>query len=429
MKGSLSKMGFNTLLLKITSLNGVAVIIQILGGLVTSKLIAIYLGERGMAVMGYMRNFLTATQAAGSLGFGSGVIALVAQQKKKNESLSSLFSTAFFLSMAATIVIATVLFLGANYWNSLVFKQEGVFAFVFKYLAIALPFITVNGLLVSYINGLSQYKKIVWINIVTNLVGLGLAIYLIIFVGIKGALTALVAAPALALLVTLVFLVNNNTSRIQLAFQKINRVQVKQLGSFTIMAVFSAIVLPIVFIAIRQHITENAGYWDAMTRISDYYLKFVTTLMTLYILPQLAKATSHLEFRREIFDFYKTILPLFGVGVLLIYFFRVPIIKLVFLDDFLSMQGIFKWQLLGDFFKVASIVIGYQIIAKNKLKLFLITEIISIIVIYLASVYFIKFYGFIGAAMGHCLTYFVHLCMLLFIFRRPLFGNLNSINE
>ena len=268
MKGVFSKLRFNTVLLKITSLNGVAVILQILGGLVTSKLIAIYLGERGMAIMGYMRNFLTSTQAAGSLGFGSGVIALVAKQKKNSRNLSSLLSTAFFLSLGATFIISLLLFFGADYWNTFVFKATGNYTFIFKYLAIALPLITVNGLLVSYLNGLSHYKKIVWINIVTNLIGLILAISLIVYMGIKGALTALVIAPAIAIVVSLFFLLKHNEEAVHLAIQNIKRKQVRQLGSYTIMAVSSAIVLPIIFISIRQHITENAGYWDAMTRIS-----------------------------------------------------------------------------------------------------------------------------------------------------------------
>lgn len=434
MKGILSKIGANTLLLKITSLNGVAVILQILGGLITSKLIAIYLGERGMAVLGYMRNFLTSAKAAGSLGFGSGVIAMVAQGKKNNETLNGLLSTAAVLSMAVSLAIALTLFFGADYWNSLVFKDEGNFANIFKYLAFSLPFMTANTLLVSYINGQSKYKKIVWINIVANLIGLSLTVSLIIYVGIKGALIAIILSPAVALFVTLGFLVGKHREAIQLRFKKVNIKDARRLGSYTIMAVFSAIILPLVYIAIRQEIVtqegiDQAGYWDAMTRISDYYLKFVATLMTLYILPQLAKATTNSAFRKEIGDFYKTILPLFGVGVILIYMLRVPIIKLLFTQDFVAMEGIFKWQLLGDFFKVASIVIGYQIIAKNMLKLFLITEVISLVVIYAASIYFVKTYGFEGAAMGHCVAYLVHLCLLLFIFRKPLLGRLPITHE
>ncbi len=428
------RLGVNTLLLKITSLNGVAVVLQIIGGLVTSKLIAIYLGERGMALLGYMRNFLTATQASGSLGFANGVTALVAKHKEKNTSLSGLLSTATFVSIGITLLISGGLFLGADYWNTIVFKNEGDFVFIFTYLGIALPFITANGLLVAYINGLSKYKKIVWINIVASFLGLILSVNLIIYVGIKGALTALVITPALAFVVTLIFLFGQHKKTINVKLHQVNMSDAKQLGSYTIMAFFSAIILPLVYIGIRQHIVDSegiiqAGYWDAMTRISDYYLKFVATLMTLYLLPQLAKTTTNTGFRKEVFGFYKTILPLFALGLFLVFFLRNFIIQLIYTENFLAMEAIFKWQLLGDFFKIASIVIGYQIISKNMLKLFLITEIISLVMIYFASVYFVKTYGFEGAAMGHCLTYFVHLCMLLFIFRKPLFGKLNLLDE
>ena len=434
MKGYLHKLGLNTLLLKITSLNAVGVLLQIIGGLVTSKLIAIYLGERGMALMGYMRNFLTSVQAGSSLGFGKGVISYVAKNNETPGKLKTILSTATILSAFATVIISLILYLFADYCNALVFKGEGDFSFVFKYLAIALPFITANGLLVAYINGLSKYKKIVWINIITNLIGLALSISLIVSYGVRGALLALIISPAIAFLVTLFFFVKGKVLKNEIVFGSIRWEAVRSLGSYTLMAIFSAMVLPVVFIAIRQEIVlqegiEQAGYWDAMTRISDYYLKFVATLMTLYILPQLAKATTDSAFRKEIFDFYKAILPLFGLGVLLIYFLRVPIIRLIFTEDFLGMEGIFKWQLLGDFFKVASIVVGYQIIAKNMLKLFLITEIISLILIYATSTYFISIYGFEGASMGHCLSYFIHLCMLLFIFRRPLFGRLKLEDE
>lgn len=434
MKGALDRLGVNTLLLKITSLNGVSVILQILGGLITSKLVAIYLGERGMALLGYMRNFFTSTTAAGSLGFGSGVVSMVAKRKKENASLNDLLSTAALWSMVVTFVISGVLFFGADHWNTIVFKDEGAFSDVFIYLAAALPFITINGLLVSYVNGLSRYKKIVWINIVANLIGLIITITLILNVGIKGALIALIVSPAVALGVTLLFVFKRYGGDVNLQLKKVNFKDAKKLGSYTIMALFSAIILPIIYIAIRQYIVtqegiEQAGYWDAMTRISDYYLKFVVTLMTLYILPQLAKATSNAAFRKEIVDFYKTILPLFALGIVGIYLLRKPIIRLIFTQDFLAMESIFQWQLLGDFFKVASIVIGYQIIAKNMLRLFLITEIISLVIIYFASIYFIKSYGFEGAAMGHCVAYFVHLCMLLFIFRKPLFGPLNPTDE
>lgn len=419
----------SNVLLKITSFNAVSVILQIIGGLVTSKLIAIYLGERGMALLGYLRNFMTSAQSAGNLGLSNGIVKYVASDKENDGVLSRLLSTAVLLSIGATLVVSLVLYFGASYWNAQVFGTDVVYIYVFKFLAFALPFITANGILISVINGQSAYKKVVKINIVANLIGLAITISLIISLGIKGALTALIIGPAAAFFVTLVSLGKEGQVLKKIQWSGFQSTAARKLGSYTIMAVFSMVVLPVVYIAIRRAIGEGAGYWDAMTRISDYYFKFVATLMTLYILPQLAKAKTDKAFRTEIFGFYKTILPLFAAGLLLIFLLRSFIVELIYTEEFLPMTSLFKWQLLGDLCKVASIVVGYQIIAKNNLKLFLITEIISLAVIYISSMYFVENYGYEGAAMGHCFSYCIHLLLLLFIFRKPLFGKIIETRE
>ena len=419
----------NNLLLKVTSFNAVSVVIQILGGLITSKLIAIYLGERGMALLGYLRNFITSSQAAGNLGFSNGIIKFVASEKEKNSSLSKLLSTAIVLSAIATIVISIVLFIGASYWNNQIFGASQDYMYVFKLLAVALPFITANGILLSIINGQSAYKKIVKINIISHLVGLIITVSFITTLGIQGALCALIIGPAIAFVITIIALGKEGALLKNISWSTVDISSVRKLGSYTIMALFSMIVLPVVYIAIRKEIGDGAGYWDAMTRISDYYLKFVATLMTLYILPQLAKVSTDVSFRKEIFGFYKTVLPLFGVGLIVIYVLRDFIVSTIFTEAFMPMTTLFKWQLLGDFFKVASIVIGYQIVATNNLKLFLITEIISLLVIYTSGIYFVRNFGYEGASMGHCLSYMIHLLVLLFIFKKPLFGKITEINE
>jgi len=416
----------NNLLLKITSFNAISVGLQILGGLITSKLIAIYLGERGMALLGYLRNFMTTTQAAGNLGLSNGIVKYVATGEEERHPLSKLLSTAVIVSLIATIIVSTILYVGAAYFNTQIFGGGAQYTYVFKWLAIALPFITLNGILLAVINGQSAYKKVVKIQIFSNLIGLAITILSIIYYGVQGALVALVVSPAVILVITLVALGKEGSVLKNVSFLKFDRGALRKLGSYTLMALFSMIVLPLVYIAIRREIGEGAGYWDAMTRVSDYYFKFVATLMTLYILPQLSKATTNSAFRKEIFGFYKTILPLFGLGLLLIYFLRSFIVQLLFTEDFMPMTSLFKWQLLGDFFKVASLVIGYQIIAKNNLKLFLITEVISLVIIYTSGIYFVQNFGAEGATMGHCLSYFMHLLVLLFIFRESLFTKTNE---
>ena len=430
MLGKVRQLISKNTLLKISSYNSIGVVLKILGGLITSKIIAVYLGERGMALMGYLRNFLSTVQTTGSLGYGTGIIKYVASQKGDAFKVASVLSTAVILSALATLVVALLLFCGADFWNDQLFGSGNDYGHIFKYLAVALPFIVANGILIAIINGHSAYKKVVIINIITNLLGIAATVSLIITLHISGALLAIILAPVIGLFVTLFFLGKETSLLKNIKIQAINRDSVKKLSSYTLMSIFSMIVLPIVYIAIRNEIVavedlKSAGYWDGMVRISDYYFRFIATLLTLYILPQLAKANTMLAFRKEVFGFYKTILPLFCIGLIGIYLLRAFVVRLIFTEDFLPMLPIFKWQLAGDVFKVASIVIGYQIIAKNMLKLFLITEIISLIVIYLTSVFFVRAYGFEGAAIGHLVSYAVHLMMLLFIFRKSLFSKIS----
>ena len=45
-------------------------------------------------------------------------------------------------------------------------------------------------------------------------------------------------------------------------------------------------------------------------------------------------------------------------------------------EDFLAMKPLFKWQLLGDFIKIALVIIAHQFFAKKMVKQFIVTELI-----------------------------------------------------
>ena len=193
------------------------------------------------------------------------------------------------------------------------------------------------------------------------------------------------------------------------------------------MAIFSAILLPLVAIAIRSYISDTvglkeAGFWESMNRISKYYLMFVSSLLTLYILPRLSEIDNVKDFRKEVFSFYKTIIPIFGAGLLGIYILRKYIVLLVFSEEFDPVENLFLWQLLGDFVKVLSIVIAYQFLAKKMFWHYIITEAFSVIILYFTSIYFIDIYGVKGANIAHFVTYVLYYGLILLIFSSSLFG-------
>ena len=174
---------------------------------------------------------------------------------------------------------------------------------------------------------------------------------------------------------------------------------------------------------------NSAGYWEAMNRISTYYLMFVNSLMTLYFLPRFSEITDKKEFRTEVFSFYKNIAPVFGLGLLVIYLLKPFLIILFLTEDFLPVKELFGWQLLGDFVKILSVLIAYNFIAKRMFWHFIITELFLVFITYFTSLYFVDIYGVVGANIAHFVSYVMYFIIILIIFSSSLFGVIQEPNE
>jgi len=156
---------------------------------------------------------------------------------------------------------------------------------------------------------------------------------------------------------------------------------------------------------------------------------FINSLMTLYILPRFAEINSKGEFRKEVFSFYKTIMPVFIVLLAIIYFSRSILINILFTEDFRPVEDLFGYQILGDIMRVLSMVIAYQFLAKKMFAHFIILEIFLFITMYFSSIYLIDEFGLKGAVMGHCLSYIMYFGIILLIFGSSLFGVLNEVSK
>jgi len=118
-------------------------------------------------------------------------------------------------------------------------------------------------------------------------------------------LIAVVVTPVIQCLVAMViwWRLKKEVSLRQLLKQGFSLDRFKPLMSYSGMALLSALLIPVTFIAVRQDIRftigdETAGNWEGLQRISGYYMMFVTTLVSLYVLPQLSKDFSHRNFRK-----------------------------------------------------------------------------------------------------------------------------------
>lgn len=417
----------SNVLLKVASLNSVSVLIRIVAGFLTSKAIAIYVGAEGMALIGNLRNFLSSMQSLSILGLYEGVVKYIAEFKNNTKELSKSLSTAFYAGFIATVLVSFTCYLQADAINNYLFSLHYDYAFAIRILALALPFFSLNMFSFSILNGFSKFRIIIVINIIGQILGLVITLFLIWQSRIDGALIAVAISESLIFLITLVGIVNQRSLMPLIKVKSISVKFIKRYSSYSIMALFSAILLPLVALAVRTYIIENvglkeAGFWEAMTRISKYYLMFISTLLSLYILPRFSEIDTIKEFREEVFNFYKTIIPIFGAGLLVIYLLRSPIVSLVLSKEFEPVEGLFFWQLLGDFIKVLSTVIAYQFLAKKMFWHYIITEAFSVIILYVSSVYFIDLFGVKGVVIAHFVNYVLYFAVILLIFYSSLFG-------
>jgi PST family polysaccharide transporter len=415
-------------------LNSAAIITKIIAGILTSKAIAFFIGVEGMALIGNLRNFLGVIQSISILGIYKGLVKTIAQFKDDSINLSKTISTAYYLCFFSTLIASFLCYYNAQLINNVLFSTYYDFAYIIKVMALALPFYSLNMMSFSIMNGFSNYKMLLIINIIGQILGLLVTLLLIYQHRLDGALIAAVIAPSLIFLITLVGIVNRRNLMTAIKIDHISLKVVKLFGPYAAMAVVTAVALPLISICIRNYISseigiKEAGYWEAMNRISNYYLMFIISIITLYIVPKFSKIITKAEFKKEIFSFYKSVMPIFGLGLVVLYFLKPFLVPLIFSREFKPVENLFFWQLLGDFVKVLTLVISYQFLAKKMFVHFIVIEVVLLITLYFSSIYLIDIYGVEGAVLGHFLSYVMHYAIVLLIFGTSLFGIIPETTE
>lgn len=411
---------------KVSSLNALSVLVKIAGGLISSKIIAVFIGPSGLALVGNFRNFIRQAEVFSMLGFENGIIKYIAENQKNKTEQHKVISTVFFSVLAAVLLVGILLLLFAAELNKVFFGNNSNYVWIFRVMAFALPMYAGNLVFIGILNGMSRYKDVIKINVAGNIAGVIISGILIWQFAVSGALLGLLVSPSLLFFLTFYLLTKRTGGIKYLRLSNFSRPVFKGLLSFSAMSLVTALVSPLVIISIRTQImlnysSDEAGLWEAINRISFFYFMFVSTLLTVYFFPKLSSSNTDKETNAVFKSYYTTIIPVFAFGLLMIYFLKHFIILLLFNDDFLPMEKLFSWQLLGDFFKACSLILGYEFFAKKMTKQFIVAELFSLGILYFSSTHLISHYGSEGAVMGHTVTYFIYLIVLVIVFREKIF--------
>jgi O-antigen/teichoic acid export membrane protein len=394
-------------------------------GFISGKVISVILGPSGVALAGAFTNFISIIYTFSNGGITNGIIKHTSEYQNNYTKLNRFLSTAFVFTICFSLICGISLFFASKFLSVFIFKNE-IYVLPIKMLGIFLGFFALNNLLVSTINGTGKIKILTIVNVCSSFFGLLLSVSLVYFFNLIGALISLAVSQSLIFFLTFIVYFREKENKISNFLLGLDKNASKRLLKFSLMSLVTAVCVPVSQIIIRNQIVSHtdlnsAGFWQAVNRVSEGMLMVVTTAMATYFLPKFSSLKTAKDIKFEILSGAKYILPIVLLLSALVFLFRINILKILFSDQFTRAAPLFLGQLIGDIIKISNWILGYLMLSKAMVKVFIITEISFSISLVIITSILLNYIGLNGVTWAYAINNLISFFTLIFIFRRTLF--------
>jgi len=409
-------------LIKTSLLSLIATIFKISYGLVINKLLAVYVGPSGVALVGQFQSIQMGLSGIATAGFGQGLTKYLAEYRGNRQKSATVFATALKLVSLLLLPVSIGLFFFAQDVSIWVLHSPE-YALWLQGLAVSLIPAAIGALLVASLNGLGEIRQLTWVGVSSSCLGIVLSLWLVPQWGVEGIIFSLLATPFLVAILAAWHLKRSSLFSWAWLKETASKDDSKKLGKFTLMALASAVAIPVSHILIRNYLTEHvsldaAGLWTGMWRISEAYLMLITVTLSVYYLPKLSGLKDATSIKKEIRHGQIIILPFVVVSAIAMFLMRDWIIWLLFSGEFSDMRDLFLFQLLGDVIKIASWLYAYLMLAKAQAVVFILSELLFSLLFVGLTMFFVDGFGLEGVSYAFALNYFLYLVFMVFWFYR-----------
>jgi O-antigen/teichoic acid export membrane protein len=393
-------------------------IVSFISGFILIKFIAVKIGPGGIAQLGQFQNTTALFSMIGTASISVGVVKYLSQFKDDNLKKQQLISTAAIIITILSI-LTSILVIAFSKMLSLIAFHDYNYWKVYTLFGISLTLISLNTLFASIFNGLKEIKKLTLIGISGAFLNIMFTVFLANVLGVTGVLMAISFTAFILFIINFLVFKNIKDLSFNFTFKLFNKKLLILLLSYTMMSVISSALIPISQLLIRNFIINkltltDAGNWQAISKISEYYLAFITTVLGVYYLPTLSGIDTKKDLKIEILKGYKIILPIVAILAFSIFSFKSLIIKTLFTREFSGMDKLFLFQMIGDFLKIGSWLLAYLMLAKAMIKIFIITEIMFTVSLVVFTYLFVSKFGLVGTTYAFALNYLLYwICMAI----------------
>lgn len=411
-------------ILRSTSIFGGSQVITIILGIIRTKIGAILLGPSGMGIIGVFQSIIDLMRSGYGFGIDTAAVRDVAaanstEDENKLTETVSLFQKLFFLSALIGLIGCVIFCYPISLWAF----DDGAYSIHIALLSISIFFAILTTGRSSILQGMRKIRYMAQASIIGSIISLAITFPLYYFLGTQGITPyfILINIAAFASVNYFYKKLNIETTKISYHEAYIAGRETLKFGLYVVVAgligTFSMFLIR--GIIIRNIDIDAAGLFQSAWTITTVYLALILRSMGTDFFPRLSSIIDNNKEANRLVNeqSYITLLIVSPLIVGMIVFSGLAI-SILYSSDFSYADNVLRWQLVGTFLKVLSWPLAFIMLAKNKGRIFLITEIIFYAIYLLSCYFFIDRYGLDITGIGYLAAYIVYLPTVFIIGKR-----------
>ncbi|EOX4427608.1 O-antigen translocase [Vibrio alginolyticus] len=410
-------------LLKVTAMTGLLTLLRMGVGFVVAKVVAVYTGPTGMAMLGQVQSMVTSLTGIINAPATAGVVRYTAEHSEYGyEACVPWWRASFQWIMILSAIIIPIGLLLSKELSVWLF-QDPALSWIVVVTVCVLPLSSIGTLCNSVINGQQLYRRYVALGMLSVIISGTIMLVMVAKYNIHGALLASAIQSALIGVVMLVVNIRQPWLKVTYWWGHTDHRARKAIGGYMLMAITTALTVPVSLIIIRSILIDavgwdSAGLWQAVWKVSEVYLGVITMALGTYYLPKLSKINGVDHIIKEINSTVLVVIPIVSIAALLVYLFRDFAISILFTNEFYLARELFLLQLTGDVIKIASWLYAYPMLSRGAVKWFVLSEIFFSILLVVLSYFLISHVGLEGAPLAYMINYIVYFLFVFFNVRK-----------
>ncbi|MFT2010485.1 hypothetical protein ACMA1I_17555 [Pontibacter sp. 13R65] len=388
-----------------------SIFIRTIGSLGINKLIALHYGPNGITLYAHFQNLVSIVTTVPDGGINIGTIKFLANEDPASQQYRQYFWAGIWLNLLCWLVALALIFSFSEYYLGIFLEEAGLITWWW------IAGFATGSLLLTYnlfLQAMLLSKRVLkWHVVGTSTVSLaGLAVVYALGgkLSVANLLPLLLGAQGTTFFLMLPVLY---FKRLIHTFRRIKvpKTVYLNIGKYVVMALSAVVCLKLTNFFVRDYVISrfelyDTGLWQAVVRVSENYSLVYTSVIGMLYYPRMAALVADQNgLQKYVRSTFYLVLPGLLVALLLVYLLREWVLLLLFNQDFVVAEYLFDYQLIGDFFKMWSIVLTNLMVVRAHVRLYISWQIITAL-FYMALVYFlVEPFGLEGVTMAHAIRY------------------------